>query len=194
MGRGAVFIDRDGTINAEVGYLGKIDALALLPGAIKAIQHLSEVGLDVFIVTNQAGVARGYFDEEVIRAIHRKLAEELAQAGAFVRAIYYCPHHPDFPGDGCGTCSCRKPLPGMLFMAAADYGIDLSESFMVGDTVKDIETGRNAGCKSVLVLTGYGKEEKEKLTVRPDFIAEDLLGAAEWIISQDPSKRHLTLL
>lgn len=194
MGKAAVFIDRDGTINEEVGYLSEADKLSLLPGAAEAIRRLNETGLEVIVVTNQAGVARGYFNEDSVREVNRRLVKELADENAHVSAIYYCPHHPDFPSVGCETCSCRKPQPGMLLLAARDYGIDLSCSFMIGDTGKDVETGKNAGCKSILVLTGYGREEKDKLEVEPDYIAEDLMAAVDWILSHKPTKGHLSMV
>lgn len=194
MGKAAVFIDRDGTINEEVGYLGDADELSLLPGAAEAIRRFNETGLEVIVVTNQAGVARGYFGEDSVRKVNGRLIRELADGGAHVRAIYYCPHHPDFPSEECETCSCRKPNPGMLLLAAHDYDIDLSRSYMIGDTGKDVETGKNAGCKTILVLTGYGREEKDKLEAEPDYIAEDLMAAVDWILSQKPSKGHLSMV
>ncbi|MCL5291373.1 MAG: D-glycero-beta-D-manno-heptose 1,7-bisphosphate 7-phosphatase [Actinobacteria bacterium] len=183
MARGAVFIDRDGTINKEVGYLSNTDDMVLLPRSVEAIKRLNEAGLDVFVITNQAGVARGYFDENAVREIHKRLRERLADGGAKVKAIYYCPHHPDFPNGDCEKCACRKPNPGMLLMAARDHDVDLSLSYMIGDTVKDVETGQKAGCRSILVLTGYGREEQDKLKVEPDYIADDLMTAADWILS-----------
>ncbi len=194
MGKTAVFLDRDGTINEEVGYLSDAASLSLIPGAAEAIGRLNEAGIEVFVVTNQAGVARGYFNEDSVREVNRHLIKELADENAHVRAIYYCPHHPDFSSSECKTCSCRKPQPGMLLLAALDYGIDLSSSYMIGDTGKDVETGKNAGCKSILVLTGYGREEKDKLEVEPDYIADDLMAAVEWILEQESCKNHLSLV
>jgi len=177
----AVFLDRDGTINQEVEYLDDPQELRLIPGAAEAIRLLNEAGVPAIVVTNQAGVGRGYFLEARVKAIHQQLAKELAMHGAYLDAIYYCPHHPD---EG---CACRKPNPGMLKRAAEEHGIDLGQSFIVGDKVSDLEAGCRAGCRTVLVLTGYGAEAQEafkRSDFQPDFTARDLLEAARWILSQ----------
>lgn len=177
----AVFLDRDGTINEEVGYLDNPADLRLIPGAAEAIRLLNDAGVPVIVVTNQAGIGRGYFSEARVKAIHERLAKLLAAHGAHLNAIYYCPHHPD---DG---CDCRKPNPGMLKRAAEEHGIDLGRSFVVGDKVSDVEAGRRAGCRTVLVLTGYGTEAQEmfkRLDFQPNFTARDLLEAVRWILTQ----------
>ncbi|MHB0976075.1 MAG: D-glycero-alpha-D-manno-heptose-1,7-bisphosphate 7-phosphatase [Candidatus Aquicultorales bacterium] len=185
MGKRAVFLDRDGTINEEIGYLGDPAKLVILPGAAGAIRRLNEAGFEVFIVTNQAGVARGYFTEDVVRKIHRRLIETLAEGGAHVRAIYYCPHHPDFLAEGETPCSCRKPEPGMLLAAANDFDIDLSASFVVGDTLKDFEAGERGGARSILLLTGYGASELEKTDICHALTAPDLESAARHIVGSE---------
>ena len=179
--RWAVFLDRDGTINEEVEYLSDPEELHLIPSAAEAIRLLNEARVPAIVVTNQAGVGRGYFTEAKVRAIHEQLANQLAAHGAHLDAIYCCPHHPD---EG---CDCRKPKSGMLKRAAEEHGIDLSRSFAVGDKVSDLEAGRRAGCRTVLVLTGYGAEAREAFKhsdFQPDHIARDLLEAVRWILAQ----------
>ncbi|UCE37026.1 MAG: D-glycero-beta-D-manno-heptose 1,7-bisphosphate 7-phosphatase [Thermoplasmata archaeon] len=175
----AVFLDRDGTINEEVNYLSKIEQVKILPNSPKAIKLLNENGFKVIVVTNQSGVARGYFSKEDLENVNNHLRDELLNEGAVVDGIYFCPHHPD---DG---CDCRKPKTGMIVEAKADFDIEVSSSFIVGDKLLDLETGRKMGCKTVLVLTGYGKDElkdKNNWEFTPDYIAEDLLDAVMWII------------
>lgn len=179
-----VFLDRDGTINEEVEYLNDPEALRLIPGAGKAIRLLNKAGVLAIVVTNQAGVGRGYFVEARVNAIHEQLAKQLAAHGARLDAIYYCPHHPD------ERCACRKPKPGMLKRAAEEHGIDLGRSFAVGDKVSDLDAGCRVGCRTVLVLTGYGigaKEHFKSSNYQPDFIAQNLLEAVQWILAQRES-------
>lgn len=178
----AVFLDRDGTINEEVEYLDDPEDLRLIPGAAEAIRLLNQARVPAIVVTNQAGVGRGYFSEARVEAIHQQLTKQLAAHGARLDAVYYCPHHPD---EG---CDCRKPNPGMLKRAAQEHGIDLGRSFAVGDKVSDLEAGRRAGCRTVLVLTGYGAEAQEVFKrgdFQPDFTARDLLEAVRWILAQE---------
>jgi histidinol-phosphate phosphatase family protein len=179
MTRRAVFLDRDGTINEEVNYLSDISQVKILPKSAEAIKLLNEHGFIIIIITNQSGVARGYFSEKTLKEIHNHLKSELQKDGAAVDAIYFCPHHPD---DGCG---CRKPTLGLIKKAVEDWNINLTSSFMVGDKLVDVETGKRAGCQTVLVLTGYGEKEAkemEKSDTHPDHIAKDLYQAALWII------------
>lgn len=193
MGAPAVFMDRDGTINDEVGYVNHITRFRLLPRSAKAIRLINQNGYKSVIVTNQAGVARGYFPEELVRKIHENLKRTLSKEGARLDGIYYCPHHPDY---GIGRykkdCECRKPKIGMIQKAAKDLSIDLSKSYMVGDRGADIQMAKEFGGKGVLVLTGYGKGEYEYLnktwTAKPDYVAEDLYDAVEWIL-QDGKKK-----
>jgi len=138
----AVFIDRDGTINRDVPYCSRPEDFELLPGAAEAIKLLNEHGFKVVVVTNQSGIARGYFTEETLARIHDKMRRELAKHGARVDAIYYCPHHPE------DNCECRKPKPKMVLQAAKDLDIDLSQSYVIGDDDKDIDLARRAGCRA----------------------------------------------
>ena len=149
------FLDRDGVINVEVNYLQNPDDVIIEPGVPEALKLLKAAGFLRIVVTNQAGVAKGYFPESAVQDVHRRIAELLAGAGTEVDAFYHCPHHPDFTG----ACDCRKPAPGMLLRAAADHQIDLAASCMVGDRPSDLEAGINAGCReSFLVRSGYGEK------------------------------------
>lgn len=138
----AVFLDRDGTIARDVPYCSRPEDFELLPGAAEGIKLLNEHGFKVVVVTNQSGIARGYFTERMLAEIHDKMITQLAEHGAHVDAIYYCPHHPD------DNCDCRKPKPKMLFQAALDLDIDLSQSYVIGDSDMDVELARRAGCKA----------------------------------------------
>jgi len=187
MGINSIFLDRDGTINQEVHHLRRVDELVLLDGAAEAIRLFNRAGIKVVVVTNQAGSARGLFSEERLDEIHRSLRAMLAREGAYVDAIYYCPHHPT---EGFGRyrldCICRKPRPGSLHRAADEMGLDLSRSYLVGDKGSDIDAGRAAGCRTVLVRTGYGMATEAVLQAsrrQPDHVAVDLLGAAQWILA-----------
>ena len=155
--RRAVFLDRDGTINIEKNYLHTIEDFEFIPGAPEAIKKLKEAGFLVIVVSNQSGVARGYFDEDSVNQLHQHIQAELAVYGTSIDDFYFCPHHPD---KGLGVykaaCNCRKGKPGMLLQAALEHNLDLQHSFMVGDKLADIVAGERAGCKSILVLTGYG--------------------------------------
>lgn len=200
-GQAAVFLDRDGTINEECGYIDRIEALRLIPDAGAAVRRINESGLKVVVVTNQSGVARGFFDEAFVNRANARLSEMLAAEGAHVDAFYYCPHHPtDGKGRYLQTCACRKPAPGMLLKAAAELGIDRRRSYLVGDTLKDIEAGARAGVRAILVLTGYGEESAASLAQRPEtagtdsfrprHIAANLTEAVAWII-RDRRERGL---
>lgn len=181
--RRAVFLDRDGTINEEVGYLSRLDQLKLFPRSAAALHMLNQRGIPVIVVTNQSGVARGYFSEDFVHKVHAFLQEQLSIEKAYIDAFYYCPHHPT---EGLGpyrqVCACRKPKAGMLLQAARDLHLDLSQSYMVGDMMKDVQAGRKAGTKGILVRTGYGAGEKSDESSSPDYRALDLLDAVEWII------------
>ncbi|MEW5766508.1 MAG: D-glycero-beta-D-manno-heptose 1,7-bisphosphate 7-phosphatase [bacterium] len=181
----AVFLDRDGVINEEVDYLGNPEELFLLPGAASAIRELNQKGIKVIVVTNQSGVARGYFSEETVADIHQRLKYLLAREGAYLDAIYYCPHHPEAPLDQYRkACACRKPGSAMLETAAHDFGLDLSHCYLVGDKMLDIEAGAAVNCRTILVLTGYGEAElKKEKTLYPDAVAKDLSQAVEMILS-----------
>lgn len=190
MGHRAVFLDRDGTINEEVGYVNHLERFYLLPGVAEAIRLLNQNGLKVIVVTNQSGVARGYFPESFIHRVHQKMEECLKEEGAHLDGIYYCPHHPDAGEPPYRQrCRCRKPETGLIEEAVKDLGIDCSRSYMVGDRGADIEFGRKIGAKTILVLTGYGKGEweffRDQWKSKPDFVAEDLFGAVQWILQQE---------
>ncbi len=185
----AVFLDRDGTVIEEVGYLSDLKQLRLIPGAGASIKRLNEAGLKVVLVTNQSGVARGYFTEAFVRETHELLGKMLGLEGARLDGIYYCPHHPK-AGDSPYTaaCDCRKPDPGMLEQAARELGIDVRASFVVGDKWSDVELGQRAGAHSILVTTGYAPDDPGNARPEhlgdPDFMAETLTEAADWIIRQ----------
>jgi D-glycero-D-manno-heptose 1,7-bisphosphate phosphatase len=188
--RRAVFLDRDGTVAEEVGYVNHASRIRLLPGSAEAVRRLRDAGFLAVIVTNQAGVARDYFEEFVVQQANRRLEELLQQEGAALDGIYYCPHHPR---EGAPPyrqdCQCRKPRPGMLRQASEDLGIDLSRSYMVGDGLVDVGAARAAGVVPVLVLTGYGRghleHRRSRWTVEPEHISENLSEAAEWILDRE---------
>jgi len=177
----AVFLDRDGTINEEVSFLSRMEQLKLFPQTSEAIRLVNAAGMKAVVVTNQSGIARGYFTEAFVRSVHERINELLRADGAFIDGFYVCPHHPVY-GNGIykQDCGCRKPKPGLLLQAASEMDIDLSRSYMVGDMLKDIEAGKRAGAKGVLVRTGYGVNIVR--TDMPAFIAEDVLEAVQWIL------------
>lgn len=187
----AVFLDRDGTINEEVGYLKDLDNLRLIPGAGAAIKRLNEADLKVVLVTNQSGVARGYFTESFVQETHALLEKMLRNEGARLDGIYYCPHHPKAGNSHYTTvCACRKPGTGLIDRAARDLDIDIKKSYMVGDKWSDVELGHRAGARTVLVRSGFALDGPGNIrpphVVDPDFIAHDLGEAVEWIV------RHVT--
>jgi D-glycero-D-manno-heptose 1,7-bisphosphate phosphatase len=180
--RRAIFLDRDGTILDEVGYLNHISRFRMLPGAAAAIRRLNLAGVPVIVVTNQSGVARGFFREEMVGKIHERMALELGAAGAHVDGIYYCPHGTE------KGCDCRKPFPGMLTRAAEEHGLEISGSGLVSDRYDDIAMGHAAGCFTVLVMTGYGRGEyewnQERWAHQPDFVAEDTGHAVDILLRE----------
>lgn len=185
--RRAVFLDRDGTISEEMGYVNHLRRFSIFPYAAAAIRRLNEAGLPVIVVTNQSGAARGFFPESLIQEIHAKMKSELAAGGAHVDGIYYCPHIRD------DNCSCRKPLPGMLERAAAEHNLDLKGSTLVSDRYDDIAMAQAAGCTGVLVLSGYGRGEYEcnrrKWPRDPDTVVEDLKEAVDLIFERMKSAK-----
>ena len=185
----AVFLDRDGTINVDKHYLHKIEDFEFIPGALQAIKTLKNAGYTVVVVTNQSGVARGYFSMGDVIELHEHIQKELAVEGTGIDAFYICPHHPD---KGLGKlrieCDCRKGQPGLLFQASADLGIDLHRSYMVGDKVADIVAGENAGCRAILVLTGYGRQTRLQIDEEKVNICEDLAAAVDLILDQEKIK------
>ncbi len=193
MGHRAVFLDRDGTINEEVGYVNHLERFHLLPRVGEAIRLLNQKGIKVVVITNQSGVARGYFPESLIHQVHRKMEDDLKKDGAHLDGIYYCPHHPDAGAPPYRQkCRCRKPGTGLIEEAVKDLGIDPAQSYMVGDRGADIEFGLKIGAKTILVLTGYGKGEweyfGERWKSKPDFVAEDLFEAVQWILHRESGK------
>ncbi|MDZ4164700.1 MAG: D-glycero-beta-D-manno-heptose 1,7-bisphosphate 7-phosphatase [Smithellaceae bacterium] len=180
----AVFLDRDGTINEEVGYLDRLDKLKLLPNAPQAIRLINQMGFKTIVVTNQSGVARGLYEETLVDEVHRRINETLKDTGAVIDGFYYCPHHPEegrLPYRK--VCSCRKPAAGMLFRAAREFNVDLGKSYMIGDTARDMEAAAAVGVKGILVKTGYGLDNLDG-PVAPVYIAEDILAAVQWIMEE----------
>jgi D-glycero-D-manno-heptose 1,7-bisphosphate phosphatase len=179
----AVFLDRDGTLIEEVNYLSRAEQVQLIPGAADAVRRVNEAGARVVVVTNQAGVARGYFPEGRVAEVHAHLSAMLSEHGAKVDAFYHCPHHAtEGVGEFRVDCDCRKPKPGMLLAAARDLGLDLSRSWMIGDKVCDLRAGAAVGCRTVLVRTGYGAGVTEPLTageLRLAGVVADLPAAIE---------------
>lgn len=177
----AVFLDRDGTIAEDVHYCRRLEDFHILPRVSAAIKLLNQEGYKVVVITNQSGIARGYFSEDTLSSIHHKMVAELGVAGASIDAIYICPHHPD---EG---CECRKPSPALIIRAASDIGIALDQSYMVGDDVKDVGAGRAAGCRTIW-LTVDPPQNSQSSRVLYDHAAADLFDAVEWLLG-DASRR-----
>jgi D-glycero-D-manno-heptose 1,7-bisphosphate phosphatase len=191
----ALFLDRDGTVCREVGYVNHPSRLELLPRSAAAIRRARQAGFLCVLVTNQAGVARGYFTEDLVHLAHARLEELLAAAGTALDGIYYCPHHPTagkppYQAD----CDCRKPRPGMLHAAARDLEIDISRSYVVGDKISDVEMAHGQHAHGILVRTGYGRGEEEysrdSWTTQPAAITDDLLDAVDWILAAGAAPRE----
>src|SRR4028119_165846 len=186
----AVFLDRDGVLNIEAGYLHRVEDLNLIPGAAQAVRRLNEQQLFCTLVSNQSGPARSYYGADHVEALHQRLCQLLqTEADAHLDALYYCPYlspqaggiNPDFTR----WSSWRKPNTGMLVAAAWEHDLDLSQSFMVGDKATDVDMAHNAGCTGILVQTGYGDRVlsgKYQHHTKPDFIAANLATAVEWIL------------
>ena len=185
--RPALFLDRDGVIVEEVHYLTHPSQLSLIPGSAEPIALLNRNRVLVVVVTNQAGVARGLYSRSRIGEIHSRLDSLLAEHGAHIDRYYYCPHHPTKGLHPYRTaCECRKPRPGMLLRAAAELHLDLSRSYMVGDRMSDLEAGSNAGCRPILVKTGYGGAVARSLGrdgLTPHYVADNLSEAVRFCIS-----------
>lgn len=162
--RPAVFLDRDGTINVESGYVHRWEDWKWIPGAIEAIAKLNHLGFLVIVVSNQAGMARGYYNEAAVHRLHDAVDADLARYGSRIDAYYFCPHHPEF--GLVRECNCRKPKPGLIYQAMCDFNIDLARSWLVGDKATDVEAGVAAGVRSILVETGYGKSEESLVNGR----------------------------
>ena len=188
--RRAVFLDRDGTMIEERGYLNRLDLVAPFPYTATAIARLRRAGFAVVVVTNQAGIARGYFDEDFVRSVHAHL-NTLLPPDAIPDAYYFCPHHPDGVVTAYqAVCRCRKPAPGMIEQAAADLGLDVSRSFVVGDKWLDVGLANQAGARGILVRTGYGAETADEPPdgVRAERIVATLGEAADYILTTSESE------
>lgn len=172
---GMILIDRDGTINVERHYLSSPEQIELFPQSAEGIKLLRTLGLPVVVVTNQSAIGRGMFDVEMLGAIHERLKELLEENGTKVDAIYFCPHTPE------DSCDCRKPAINMARQAAMDFGANLSNSFLIGDNVCDIELGKNVNATTILVRTGYGERVLSEGVVTPDYVVDNLLQAARLI-------------
>jgi histidinol-phosphate phosphatase family protein len=181
--RDAVFLDRDGTINEDTGYIHHPSALRLIAGAATAIRALNVRGLPVVVISNQSGIGRGYFTLGDLDAVNSRLTELLKEGGAAIDALYFCPHLPD---EG---CRCRKPATALVEQAAKELGVRCS--YMVGDKGADIALARTVEARAVLVKTGHGSEELARLSEaeEPDFIAEDLASAVDWILKDLDNSR-----
>ncbi len=185
----AVFLDRDGTINEQMGYINHISRFQLLPGVGQAIRQLNENHIPVVVVTNQSGLARGYFPDALLNQVHEKMHTLLANDKAHIDKLYICPHHPEAKEEKYrAACNCRKPKTGLLEQASLEMNIDLSASYMVGDRWSDLRCGAAVGATSILVLTGYGRGDAEYIgpgqEVQPAYVAETLTTAVEWILGR----------
>jgi histidinol-phosphate phosphatase family protein len=169
----AVFLDRDGTLAPDVNYCYRPADFNLFADVPQAVKTLNDTGLKVIVITNQSGIARGYFTDETLAKIHNKMLNELKKNGAYIDAIYYCPHHPD------DKCECRKPGTALFQKAAADLAVDLTQSFVIGDRDIDIKAGKAIGSKTIVVSTGPTKGSTAAFI--PDYVADNLLDAAKWI-------------
>ena len=183
----AVFLDRDGTIIEEVGYLDRPERVELFPWTIDAVRVLNRAGLAVVLVSNQSGVARGFFTEAVVDAVHQRMADLLNEGGARIDAYYYCPHHPDGKVPRYAQpCDCRKPGRGLVDRAVQELGIDPAKSFVVGDRWLDVALGRAVGAQSVLVRTGYGSSEEDRrpADLAADAVVDNLIAATSWLLGR----------
>jgi len=185
--RPAVFLDRDGTINEQMGYINHLSRFHLLPKAAAAIRLLNAQQIPAVVVTNQSGLARGYFPAELLAEVHAEMTRQLAAAGAHLDGLYICPHHPEAKEPQYRLdCDCRKPKTGLLTRAATELGLDLSRSYVVGDRWSDLQTAHRCGAAGVLVLTGYGRGDLAYIgpreAVQPRHVADDLYAAVGWIL------------
>jgi D-glycero-D-manno-heptose 1,7-bisphosphate phosphatase len=189
MKRRALLLDRDGTICEDVGYIGAVEDLRLLPGSAEAIVSAAAAGFQCVLITNQAGIARGVLDEARLDEVHDRLRELLAAEGARLDGIYYCPHHPEGEISRYRRrCDCRKPGSGMLKRARDEMGIDLESSYVVGDHLRDIGAGHTVGATTILVLTGHGQDQLDGPAPqgpRADHVTEDLHAAVGWIVDRE---------
>jgi len=188
-GRPAAFIDRDGCLTEEVGYVNHASRIRLLPRTAEAVRRLNAAGMPAVMVTNQAGIARGYFSADVLRAANEAVERQLAEGRARLDGLYVCTHHPT---EGAppyrAECDCRKPRPGLLLRAARELDLDLAASVMIGDRISDVAVGQSVGAAGVLVLTGYGlgewEHQRQGWALKPDHVADDLLDAVDWALAR----------
>ena len=180
MGNKAVFIDRDGTINVNVEYLDTPDEFKMYPTVAEGIKLLKEKGYKIIVITNQSGIARGFFSEETLEKIHQRMKNELNEKGATIDAIYHCPHHPD------AKCDCRKPNTALIERAIRDFDIDTENSFFIGDRMLDVEAGHKIGVKTVLVPENKQKveEERKESDIEPDCYCDDFYAGVRWILDE----------
>jgi D-glycero-D-manno-heptose 1,7-bisphosphate phosphatase len=178
-----VFLDRDGTLIEEVGYLDRLDRLDIYPYSVDAVRLLNRAGFAVVVTTNQSGVGRGYFDEAFVGAVHDRIAAAFAAGGARVDGFYYCPHHPEAEVTAYRqACDCRKPRPGLLQRAARELDLDPQRSFVVGDRSNDVDAGRAVGAATVLLRTGYGAHAAAETRAAATAVAGNLIEAVSWIL------------
>ena len=180
MGDKAVFIDRDGTINVNVEYLDNPGNFQMYPGVGEGVKKLRENGFKIIVITNQSGIARGFFSEKTLEEIHQRMIKELSEKGASVDAIYYCPHHPD------DNCNCRKPKTGMFEKAFKDHNIDPAKSFMIGDRMMDVEAGHKMGMTTILIpeRKEMVKQEIKESDINPDYLCNDFYSGVEVILKK----------
>ncbi len=187
MSQPAVFLDRDGTLIEEAGYLDRLERLVFFPYSVDAVRALNRSGFTVVVVTNQAGIARGLFKESFVGEAHGHIRERLAAGGARIDGFYYCPHHTEAVVEAYRrACDCRKPGPALFRQAAAEHDIDLTRSFAIGDRWHDLQAGQAVGARGVLVRTGYGRtdEASPRQGVEPAVIADNLIEAVTWILRE----------
>lgn len=186
--RPVVYLDRDGTLNVEAGYIHELEKLVLIPGAADAVRRLNQANVAAILVTNQSGAARGYYPESHILDLNKRLVGLLEKEGAYLDAVYYCPHLPEgIVEKFTGACQCRKPEIGLVERACTDdRSLDSDRAYVVGDKSTDVELAHNIGGKGVLVRTGYGEQVLDgtyQWPVKPDYIASEITDAIEWILS-----------
>jgi D-glycero-D-manno-heptose 1,7-bisphosphate phosphatase len=179
----AVFLDKDGTLIEDVPYNVDPTHIRLLPGVAEGLQTLHQAGFRLIVVSNQAGVARGYFEEEALEAMIKRLRQMLAASNVPLAGFYYCPHHPEGKVSRYAmVCDCRKPAPGLILRAAEEHDIDLKQSWFVGDILNDIEAGQRAGCRTILIGNGHGTGWLQPLLPQPHYVVADMVAAAARII------------
>jgi D-glycero-D-manno-heptose 1,7-bisphosphate phosphatase len=183
----AVFLDRDGTLLEEAGYLDRLERLVFFPFAIDAVRLLNRAGIAAVVITNQSGIGRGMYEEAFVGRTHEVMTERLHAGGARIDGFYYCPHHPEASVEKYRQlCDCRKPGPGMLRQAAADLGLDLQRSFTIGDKWSDVQAAHAVGAKGILVRTGYGRSSEMAPPdgVTPALVTDNVMSAVSWILRE----------